>query len=159
MTRSLLSRYARMWSVVAFAGVAGATAAALAQSPGPGGHPASPAEPGNTQAATMAPGRMQMMMQRSVEADQKLAGLVTRMNAARGDQKVAAIADVVTEFVAQRTQMHEQMRMQTEMMERMMSHMSSMHGAGGMMNKAPGQAPVPAPAPKGDEHSTHHPER
>jgi len=152
MTRLTLSRCARTWSVLAFAGVAGATAVVLAQAPG--GHQTTAAEPG-TQAATASrtQGGMQAMMQRSAEADQKLAGLVTKMNAARGDQKVAAIAEVVTELVAQRKQMHEQMRMQAEMMDRMMS----MHGMGGMMNKAPGQAPVPAPAPKGDEHSTHHP--
>jgi hypothetical protein len=140
-----------MWSAVAFAGVAGATAVVLAQAPG--GHQAT-AEPGK-QAATMTQGGMRMMMQRSADSDRKLAELVIRMNAARGDQKVAAIADVVTELVAERKQMHEQMRMQAEMMERMMS----MHGTGGMMNKAPSQAPVPTPAPQGDEHSTHHPEQ
>lgn len=153
MTRSTVSRCARIWSAVAFAGVAGATAVVLAQAPVTGGQQASPPARGNAQAATMERGRMQMMMQRAAESDQKLDALVTRMNAARGDQKVAAIAEVVTELVAQRKQMHEQMRMQAEMMDRMMS----MHGMGGMMNKAPGQAPVPAPAPKGDEHSTHHP--
>lgn len=155
MLRSILSRSARMWSAVALAGVAGAAAVVLAQAPVSGGQQASPPARGNAQAAPMERGRMQMMMQREAQSDQRLDALVTKMNAARGDQKVAAIAEVVTELVAQRKQMHEQMRMQADMMERMMS----MHGAGGMMNAAPGQAPVPAPSPKGDEHSTHHPEQ
>ena len=95
MLRSILSRSARMWSAVALAGVAGAAAVVLAQAPVSGGQQASPPARGNAQAAPMERGRMQMMMQREAQSDQRLDALVTKMNAARGDQKVAAIAEVV----------------------------------------------------------------
>lgn len=53
------------------------------------------------------------------------------MNAARGTEKVDALAAVVNELVAQRTQMRDRM---TAMQDRMMGHMMSMQG--GMMGMA-----------------------
>ena len=89
--------------------------------------------------------------------DQTLAGLLTTMNAAKGDQKVAAIAAVVNELAAQRTRMQAQMmRMQGGMMDQMMSHMAAMHGPGGMMNK---KAPEPAAGVGEQDHAAHHPEK
>jgi hypothetical protein len=87
--------------------------------------------------------------------DEKLAQLITTMNAAKGDQKVAAIAAVVNELAAQRTRMQAQMmRMQGGMMDQMMSHMAAMHGPGGMMNKK-----APEPAAGEQDHAAHHPEK
>ena len=49
-------------------------------------------------------------MQAMEERQQKLDGLVDAMNAARGAEKVDAIAAVVNELVSQHTAMHEGMR-------------------------------------------------
>lgn len=54
-------------------------------------------------------------------ADQRLDGLVTKMNAASGQAKVDAIAATVTEIVAQRRTMRDRMM---GVHEGMMSHMS-----------------------------------
>ena len=149
MTRAqLISTAARMWSAVAFVAVAGAVTVVLAQAPAGGGHHESPAIPAGGP-ATLAPDQQQMMKMMAAD-DEKLAGLVTTMNAAKGDQKVAAIAAVVTELAAQRTRMMQMMRMQTSMMDQMMSHMAAMHGAGGMMNK---QAPAPTPGADEQDHA------
>ena len=59
------------------------------------------------------------MMARMAAADQKVADLVAAMNAATGEEKVTAMAALINELVAQRTQMHESC---------------------GMMNKAPAAA-------------------
>ena len=96
------------------------------------------------------------MMKMMAADDQKLAGLLTTMNAAKGDQKVAAIAAVINELAAQRTRMQTQMRMQAGMMDQMMSHMAAMHGPGGMMNK---KAPEPPPGVSEQDHAAHHPEK
>ena len=94
------------------------------------------------------------MMARMAAADQKLDELVARMNAAKGEQKVAAIAAAVTELATQRREMDAHMlRMQSGMMERMMSHMSAMHGSGGMMKK------TAEPAVGDTDHSAHHPQK
>lgn len=96
------------------------------------------------------------MMAKMAAADQKLAGLVATMNAAKGEGKVVAMAAVINELVAQRTHMQEQMRMQGGMMERMMTHMSAMHGSGGATtDKAPAK---PKDATEAD-HGAHHPEK
>ena len=133
MNRSqLLSTTGRMWSAVAII-VAGAVTVVLAQAPAGGGHHESPGAPA-AGPATLAPDQQRMMTMMAAD-DEKLAGLITAMNAAKGDQKVAAIAAVVNELAAQRTRMQTHMRMQAGMMDRMMSHMATMHGPDGMMNK------------------------
>ena len=140
---------------IALVAVAATTAVFLAQAPTVGGHNFSSAAPAGAPAAIAAE-RQQMMKMMAVD-DQKLAGLLTTMNAAKGDQKVAAIAAVVNELAAQRTRMQAQMmRMQGGMMDQMMSHMAAMHGPGGMMNK---KAPEPAPGVSDQDHAAHHPEK
>ena len=54
------------------------------------------------------------MMARMAAADQKLADLVAQMNAAKGEDKVAAVAAVLNELVAQRKQMHQSCGMMTK---------------------------------------------
>jgi len=57
-------------------------------------------------------------------ADQRLDGLVAKMNAASGAEKTTATAVVVTEMVAQRVTMRDgMMKMQQGMMTHMMEHM------------------------------------
>ena len=149
-----LSRAGQMWSAVAVVAIAGAATVALAQAPVYGGHHQSPAAAAGGPAANAAD--QQQMMKMMAADDEKLAGLITTMNAAKGDAKVAAIAAVVNELAAQRTRMRTQMmRMQTGM-DQMMSHMATMHGPGGMMNK---KAPEPAPGVSDQDHAAHHPEK
>ena len=58
-------------------------------------------------------------------ADARLDGLVAKMNSATASEKVAAIAVVVTEIVAQRHAMRDgMMKMQQGMMSHMMEHMA-----------------------------------
>jgi len=155
MRRSaLLSMAERLWLTVAVAAIAGAATVALAQAPADGEHHQLPAPP-VASAATPVPDRHQMMQMMAAD-DQKLAGLIVTMNMATGDAKVAAIAAVVNELVAQRARMQMQMRMQAGMMDQMMSHMAAMHGPGGMMNK---KAPEPAPGVSDQDHAAHHPEK
>jgi hypothetical protein len=87
-------------------------------------------------------------------ADQKLAFLVATMNAAQGDEKLSAIAAVITELAEQRARMQRQMmRMQSQMMDHMKAHMSE----AGMMEKNTPTAPSPS---TGDaDHAGHHPDR
>lgn len=72
---------------------------------------------------------MKQMQARSKAMDEKLQPLVDRMNAARGQARVDAMAAVVNELVAQRSQAREQMM---TMMPQMMNHMME-HMQGGMM--------------------------
>ena len=51
----------------------------------------------------------QQMMGEMRAADSKLEQLVNEMNAATGDAKVAALAQIVTELVRQRAAMHHRM--------------------------------------------------
>jgi len=147
MNRTFVSHVAsHMWAAVALVTVALSTTIVLAQPP--------PAGQNDMAAHKQMMAEQKAAMARMTAADQKLAELVARMNAAKGDEKVTALAAVVNELVVQRTQMQEQMRVQGGMMERMMSHMSGMHGTGGMMNKAP--APDKATEP---DHGAHHPEK
>jgi alpha-galactosidase len=84
------------------------------------------------QASTMMAERQQMMANMKA-LDKTLDDLVAKMNAARGTEKVDAIAAVVKEIVVQRTQMNDRMpMMQARMMGHMMEHMMSMQG--GMMS-------------------------
>ena len=69
----------------------------------------------------MMAGREKMMADMKA-ADQRLDGLVARMNAASGGDKTTATAVVVTEMVAQRRTMG-MMKMQDGMMAHMMEHM------------------------------------
>ena len=153
MTRTLTFS-SRMWSIVTLAAVVGAAAVVLAQGPAAGGHHEAVTGQAAGQAIPGAAEREQMMKNMAA-ADQKLSDLVAKMNAATGDKKVAAIAEVVTELVAQRHQMQEQMRMQRGMMDQMMSRMSAMHGSAGMMK---GNAEPKAGATDAD-HAAHHPDK
>lgn len=73
-----------------------------------------------------------VMMAKMAAADQTLTDLVAKMNAAKGEEKVAAVAAVLNELVAQRKQMHE--------------------SCGTMKT-----ATEPAKPAAGDEHAGHHP--
>lgn len=75
------------------------------------------------QAGAMMAERQQMMADMKA-LDQKLDGLVSKMNAARGSDKVDAVAAVVGEIAAQRAQMRSRMMsVQDRMMGHMMDHM------------------------------------
>jgi hypothetical protein len=105
-----------------------------------GGHHDGAAEPAKTAMCAMmaAPNTTEQksMMAKMAAADQTLEELFARMNAATGDEKVAAIAAVVAELVQQRRDM------QTQMMH--------MHGS-----MTPPKPPTAVPA--GDDHASHHP--
>jgi hypothetical protein len=92
--------------------------------------PTNPHPPGHGQARPM--GRMEMAdhMRAMDSLNARLDTLVSRMNRATGNRKVAAMADVITELVAQRQAMHAQMR-------QMMQAHSGMQGHPGM-NAHPG---------------------
>jgi hypothetical protein len=88
--------------IVGIAGVAGLLMSAqilAAQQPGPPPHGGMMRGPGMAQ---------QMRMMDSLNA--RLDTLVSRMNRATGNKKVAAMAEVINELVAQRKAMHQQMR-------------------------------------------------
>ena len=53
---------------------------------------------------------MEQRMEAMTERQQKLDGLVDAMNAARGSEKVDAIAAVVNELVSQHKAMHDRMK-------------------------------------------------
>ena len=73
--------------------------------------------------------RHQQMMADMKAADAKLDELVTTMNAASGEAKVTAIAQVVNELVRQQKAMHEHMgMMDQQMMMRMMDGRGMMRG-------------------------------
>ncbi len=70
------------------------------------------------------------MMAEVQAADQRLDGLVAKMNAASGQAKTEATAATVTEIVAQRKTMHEtMMKMQHGMMGHMADHMQAGPGS------------------------------
>lgn len=70
------------------------------------------------------------MMAEVQAADQRLDGLVAKMNAASGQAKVDATAAAVAEIVAQRKTMRESMmKMQHGMMEHMGEHMQAGPGS------------------------------
>ena len=118
-----------------------------------------------SQASAMMAQRQQMMASMRTP-DQKLDALVTKMNAARGTDKVDAIAAVVKEMVTQRTQMRDQMMtMDDRMMGHMMQHMTSMQGgmmsrgqssAASSMDNCPMMKDMAKETPAGD-HAEHHP--
>lgn len=132
-----------LWRVVAALGTAGVAAAlsaaiVVAQAPAAGGHHESAAEPGTMPMCAMMTAEnmadQKAMMAKMALADQKLDELLAKMNTATGDQKVAAIAAVVTELAGQRREMQ--------------AHMMRMHA--GTVPKATG-------APAGEDHTAHHP--
>jgi hypothetical protein len=78
-------------------------------------HPAAPAAQPRTPPASRT-GGMQRMMADTKEQDARIDALVTRMNAAKGEAKIDAIAELLTlmaqqrrEMEARMMQMHEQM--------------------------------------------------
>ena len=111
--------------------------AARAQTTPPSGRAAQAARPpmvDENHAAAMMAERQQMMANMRA-MDQKLTDLVKKMDAARGTDKVDALAAVVKEMVSERAQMRDRMMaMQDEMMTHMMQHMMAMQG--GMMSMA-----------------------
>ncbi len=90
-------------------------------------------QPNKTGMAAKMPEHCAMMMQMhqkkeaSTKAqDVKLKGLMATMDKASGDQKMKAMAAVISELVAQRTTRQEMMgNMQSQMMGHMMEHMQS----------------------------------
>jgi hypothetical protein len=94
-------------SVIALAPPSAATASLLAaqQTPAPARQPGQAAPP--SMADMMK--RHQQMMAEMKAADEKLDQLVTQMNAATGEAKVTAMAEVVNEIVRQQKAMHEHM--------------------------------------------------
>ena len=87
-------------------------------------HAAAPASPAGQSSHAGMDGMHQKMMADMKVADEKLSALVATMNTAKGEAKVTALAQVVSELVVQQKAMHEHMGM----MEMMMS-------GGGMMKK------------------------
>jgi hypothetical protein len=101
----------------------------------------------------MGAGAVMPMMMMADSLNQRLDSLIVRMNQAKGDKKVDAMAAVINELVAQRK------IMMSRMHEQMMDGMMRMHGMDG--------APSPAPNPGGHAdsaadtsgHDAHHPPR
>jgi len=135
----------RTWPVVALVIAGLSTLVVLAQAPAPGGHrnDLGQSSPGAASVTgghgDMADHKQKMaeqkaMMAKMAAADQTLADLTARMNAAKGEDKVAAMAAVLNELVAQRKQMHQSC---------------------GMMN----EAPTAATESTDPDHGAHHPEK
>ena len=142
MTPNVRSVACRMWAVIALSTTALGTTVVLAQTPSPDPHPDAVVE--QTPAATAMLGCQNMrgdqeaMIAKMAAETQKLTDLVAKMNAAKGDAKMAAIAAVVAELAAQRTRMPQSMPM-----------------PGGMMKKAPG----PEKGATDVDHAAHYPEK
>ena len=77
--------------------------------------------PAQPRTADMMMQRHQQMMAEMQASDQKLSELVRAMNAATGEAKVTAMAQVVTELARQQQATHEHMRMMEHMAMGMMS--------------------------------------
>jgi hypothetical protein len=107
--------------------------------------PASPGQPGHRHGGVTADSGMGMHM-RMDSLNARLDTLVTRMNAATGNRKVAAMADVINELVAQRR------AMQGHMHKMMDSHKGMMR----MREKSPAPEADSAPADTAG-HAGHHP--
>lgn len=84
-----------------------------------------------------------MMTAKMKTADAKLNTLVTKMNAARGNAKIDAMAGVINEMVAQRKTMHSSMQAMHQ----------SMMGKPSTTSKS---AAKPKASLKPDEHQQHH---
>ena len=162
MTRNVFSSAgSRMWAVLTLSTAAFGTAVVLAQAPVADSHHDAVAEQTKPADAGMMGARKMMADQKAMMAkmaadDQTLTDLLAKMNAAKGEAKVVAIAAVVTELAAQRSRMQAQMmRMQSGMMDQMMANMAAMHGSGGMMKPAP----APGKGATDPDHAAHHPEK
>jgi hypothetical protein len=95
--------------------------------------------------------RHEAMREKMAERDERLQGLVDRMNAATGEAKIEAMSDVINELAAQRRQMHEMMmKMGPMMMRHMMEHMHPE-----MMQEMMRQCPMMKEMEKND-HAGHH---
>ena len=128
-SKSVTHAAARIWAVIAAALTVLSATAVLAQS--------------------MPAGQQDMaMMRKMAAADQKLEQLLATMNSAKGEEKVTAIAAVVTELTAQRAQMQEHMRTHCAAM------MTSKHGAAAVAKKEP-ETGAGAEA----DHTAHHPDK
>jgi hypothetical protein len=132
-----MTRLTLLASLLAIGGLVAATPSVYAQAEASAAqqqtqeehHPAGdqPAD-ANAQAAQMMSmqQKMTMGMQQKMMSDMKamdatLDALVTKMNAAKGDAKVDAIAELVTAVVRQRATMHDgMMQMHGQMMKMMM---------------------------------------
>ncbi|HET9193940.1 MAG TPA: hypothetical protein VFO21_13745 [Vicinamibacterales bacterium] len=118
MATKTLPSVARMWPAVALVIAVLSTPAVLAQTPAPAGHKNDLGQSRPGAAAVMrdqgdmADHKQKMaeqaaMMAKMAAADQKLADLVAQMKAAKGEDKVTAVAAVLEELVAQRRHMHQ----------------------------------------------------
>jgi hypothetical protein len=85
--------------------------------------------PQSTPAAVDQRATMMSMMATMRATDQKLDDLVKKMNAAQGNAKVDAIAELLTNLVQDRKTMHESMSNMSIMMN-MTGPMNAMHGRG-----------------------------
>jgi hypothetical protein len=137
----------RIAIIAAAAALALSAQVSAAQQPGP------PQPPDQRAGGGGMPGMAeQMRVMDSLNA--RLDTLVIRMNRATGNRKVAAIADVINELVAQRKAMQQHMRQMMESRQGMMLHM--------MGDSAPAQGRRP-PTPTTDSaaadtgHAAHHP--
>ena len=103
----------RIATIAALAALALSAQVSAAQQPGPPQPPDQrPGTPGMA---------AQMQMMDSLNA--RLDTLLSRMNRATGNRKVAAMADVINELVAQRKMMQQHMRQMMESRQGMMMHM------------------------------------
>jgi len=119
-----------------------------AQQPGP---PKPPGNAGGMMGDTAMAQRQQMRMMDSMTT--RLDSLVGRMNKATGNTKVAAMADVINELVAQRKAMQAHMRRMMESRQGMMEHMM-----GGQPRAGQPQPPALADSSAADSgHAGHHP--
>jgi hypothetical protein len=94
--------------------------------------------------------RHEAMREKMAEKDERVQKLVESMNAATGDEKIEAMADVINELVDQRRAMHDMMmRMGPGMMRHMMEHMHP-----DMMQEMMRQCPMMREME--NEHAGHH---
>ena len=106
---------------------AGSVDGAKSSQPGRGG-------PGSTMMGQDMMAMRQKMMADDKAADARLQPLLDKMNAAKGEAKVEAMAAVVNELIRQRTTMHAQMgQMSQMMMNQMMTNQMMMNQV--MMNQ------------------------
>ncbi len=109
--------------IAASASLAAQTTAQPPQAPQTMTHPMTP-QPAMAAKCQAMMAEHDKMMAGMKTADQRLDGLVAKMNAASGAEKTTATAVVVTEMVAQRATMRDgMMKMQEGMMTHMMEHM------------------------------------
>lgn len=104
-------------------------------------HPSAAEEAGMQKQEAESMQMHQKMMAEMKAMDGKLNALVTKMNAATGDAKVNATAEVVTAVVQQRAAMRDaMMQMQGKMMGHMMQHMAA--GTSPGMKKMMAECPM-----------------